>query len=111
MGTTLFHALDRRDAAVEDVHTLAPPPPVADDAPVDVHAYASGGAVAGGTFDAVMPRVAGMIDDELQQIDGLQSDATDLRPGAKKMLRAAEAQALLTQRKVNTCRPPLPTGD
>jgi hypothetical protein len=112
MSTTLFYTLDKRDAAVEDVHTLAPPaPPPADDARVHARAHASGGAVAGGTFDAVMPQVVGMIDDELQQIDGLQSDATDLRPGAKKILRAAEAQALITQRQVNTYWPPLPAGD
>jgi hypothetical protein len=112
MSTTLFYALDKRDAAVEDVHTLAPPaPPPADDARFQPHAHASGGAVAGGTFDAVMPQVVGMIDDELQQIDGLQSDATDLRPGATKILRAAEAQALITQRQVNTYWPPLPPGD
>jgi hypothetical protein len=48
-----------------------------------------------------------MIDDEIQQIDGLQSDATDLRPGGKKLLRDAEAQALLTQRKINTYWPPV----
>jgi hypothetical protein len=112
MSTTLFYALDKRDAAVEDVHTLAPPAPLpADDARFQPHAHASGGAVAGGTFDAVMPQLVGMIDDELQQIDGLQSDATDLRPGAKKILRAAEAQALITQRQVNTYWPPLPPGD
>jgi hypothetical protein len=112
MSTTLFYTLDKRDAAVEDVHTLAPPaPPPADDARFDPRAHASGGAVAGGTFGAVMPQVVGMIDDELAQIDGLQSDATDLRPGAKKILRAAEAQALITQRQVNTYWPPLPPGD
>jgi hypothetical protein len=112
MSSTLFYTLDKRDAAVEDVHTLAPPPPpVADDARFHVRAHASGGAVGGGTFEAVMPQVVGMIDDELQQIDGLQSDATDLRPGAKKILRAAEAQALITQRQVNTYWPPLPAGD
>jgi len=112
VSKTLFFALDKRDAAVEDVHTLAPPaPPPADDARFDPRAHVSGGAVAGGTFDAVMPQVVGMIDDELAQIDGLQSDATDLRPGAKKILRAAEAQALITQRQVNTYWPPLPPGD
>ena len=112
VSKTLFFALDKRDAAVEDVHTLAPPPPPpAGDARVDVHARASGGAVVGGAFDAAMPQVVGMIDDELQQIDGLQADATDLRPGAKKILRAAEVQALLTQKQVNTYWPPLPVGD
>ena len=29
VSTTLFYALDKRDVAVEDVHTLAPPPPPA----------------------------------------------------------------------------------
>jgi hypothetical protein len=112
MSTTLFYALDKRDAAVEVVHTLAPPaPPPADDARFHARAHASGGAVAGGTFDAVMPQVVGMIDDELQQIDALQSDATDLRPGAKKILRHAEAQALITQRQVNTYWPPAPPAD
>jgi hypothetical protein len=113
VNTTLFYALDKRDAAVEDVHTLAPPPPPppAGDSRAGVHARTSGGAVVGNGFDAVMPQVVGMIDDELQQIDGLQSDATDLRPGAKKILRTAEAHALLTQKQVNTYWPPLPPSD
>jgi len=115
MSTTLFFALDRRDAAIEDVHTLAPAPACASGgapacgsaAASHVRAQASGGAVAT-TFATIMPQVGMMIDDEIQQIDGLQSDATDLRPGAKKILRGAEAQALLTQRKINTYWPPVP---
>jgi hypothetical protein len=110
MSTTLFYALDKRDAAVEDVHTLAPPPPpAADDARMHVRAQASGGAVAS-TFDTIMAQVGLMIDDEIQQIDGLQSDATDLRPGAKKILRSAEVQAIFTQRKISTYWPPV-VGD
>jgi len=110
MSTTLFFALDRRDAAIEDVHTLEPPPPpAADDARVPVRAQASGGAVAS-TFGTIMPQVGMMIDDEIQQVDGLQSDATDLRPGAKKILRSAEVQAIFTQRKITTYWPPV-VGD
>jgi hypothetical protein len=58
-----------------------------------------------------MPQVVGMIDDELQQIDGLQTDATGPRPGAKQILRAAEVQTLLTQRQVNTYWPPVVPAD
>jgi len=120
MSSTLFYALDKRDAAIEDVHTLAPPSACASGGAVcssvpagrvrvQTRAHASGGAVAA-TFGSIMPTVSIMIDDELQQIDGLQSDAADLRPGAKKILRAAEVQALLSQRQITKYWPPV-VGD
>ena len=76
MSRTLFLSLDRRDRAINDVHTLAPPAP-----PEDLEAAAAQDADDAVTFDTVMPTLPVFLDDELQHIDGLQADATDLRPG------------------------------
>jgi hypothetical protein len=105
MSRTLFLSLDRRDLAIQDVHTLAPPVPAA----AKVRAHASGGAVVG-TFDTVMPGYIASLDDELQHIDGLQSDAPDLRPGGKRILTKARAQITGTENIVNTYWPPLPAA-
>ena len=105
MSRTLFFALDRRDAAIEDLHKLAPP--VADeDAFSPVRARISGDEE-GATFATAMPQVTAMLDDEMQQIDALQSDAVDLSPGGTQILRDAEAQILLTERKLNAYWPPV----
>jgi hypothetical protein len=110
LGATLTFALDGRDAAVADVHAL-PPDPSADDARVrgPVTAHAAGGAVVG-TFATVMPQVSSMLDDELQQITALKTEGA-LQPSAKKVLRAAQAQILLTKRQVDAYWPPTPTED
>jgi len=104
LSATLFFVLDRRDAAIEDVRALAPPA-ADDDALVLVHARASGDGEAV-TFDLAMPQVTAMLDDEMQQIDGLQSDAVDLSAGGRRTLGDAAAQILLTRRKVNSYWPP-----
>jgi hypothetical protein len=105
MSRTLFFALDRRDKAIQDVHTLAPPAP----APADRRAVAhtSGGAVVG-TFDTAMPGETVFLDDELQHIDGLQTDATDLRPGGQRILAKARTQISTTEGTINTLWPPVP---
>jgi hypothetical protein len=100
---TLTCALAGRDAAIEDVHALAPAP-AADDARVRAHAAGTEGVV---TFATVMPQVPPMLDDELQQIDALQADAGDLLPAGKRLLRAAEARIMLTERRVNAYWPPV----
>ncbi len=105
MSRTLFFVLDARDAAIEDVHDLAPP--VEDeDATAPLRARISGDEE-GATFATSMPQVTAMVEDELQQIDALQSDAVDLSPGGTKILRDAEAQILLTERKVDAYWPPV----
>lgn len=109
MSDTLFFVLDRRDAAIEDVRALAPPA-AQEDALVLVRARASGDEE-GDAFDTAMPQVASMLDDEMQQIDGLQSDAVDLSPGGETILRDAAAQILLTERRLNSYWPPVPADD
>jgi hypothetical protein len=94
MSTTLFWTLDARDKAVADVHALEPTP--------DPEALVS--------FATVMPTVPPTLDDEIQQIKGLQAGAKDLRPGGSKILRDALAQTLLTENTINTIWPPV-VGD
>jgi hypothetical protein len=106
LGTTLNFALDRRDAALQDIKTLAPPAPPAEDA--RVRAHVSGGAPVVTTFDTVMPNVVPQLDDELQAIEGLKSDATDLTAGGRKLLADASAQITKTKAFVNTTWPPVP---
>jgi hypothetical protein len=54
-----------------------------------------------------MPTVTPMLDDEMQQIKQLSTDATDLRPGGKKLLKDALVQTLLTENTINTYWPPV----
>jgi hypothetical protein len=94
MSTTIFWTLDARDKAVANAHAFEPA--------ADPEALSS--------FATVMPTVSPLLDDEIQQIKGLQSDAKDLRPGGVRVLRSALAQTLLTQNTINTYWPPI-TGD
>jgi hypothetical protein len=96
MSKTLFWTLDARDKAVSTVHSLEPP--------VDPEAEGGEDAV---TFGTVMPGMLAHLDDENQQIKGLQADATDLRPGGRSLLRLALAQNALTAQTVNTYWPPV----
>jgi hypothetical protein len=109
MHPTLSSALDRRDAAVEDVHALAPAPG-ADEARAAAGAHAAGGEVVN-TFDTVMPQVPAMLDDELQQIDALKTDADGMLPAGTRILKAAQAQILLTERQIDAYWPPVSDDD
>jgi len=112
ISRTLYLALDRRDAAIDDIRTLAPPTPAdADDARVHVRARASGGEAVPDGFDTVMPNVTGQLDDELQAIDGTQSEASDVTAGGRRVLKTAEAQVERTRRTVNAAWPPIPDDD
>jgi hypothetical protein len=102
MSRTLFLSLDRRDKAVADVHTLAPPPP--DDARLVASAAQEEGVP---TFDTAMPAYTMWLDDELQHIDGLTSDAPDLRPGGRRILTRARAQIAQTEAQINVFWPPV----
>jgi len=97
MSRTLFLSLDKRDRAVQDVHTLAPPVPP-EDAGLDAVIAQDEEAA---TFDLTMPTLTVFLDDELQHIDGLQSDATDLRPGGARILTKARTQIAATEAKIN----------
>lgn len=108
MSRTMFLSLDRRDKAIADVHTLAPPPPP-EDAAADAASVRAQAAQEEGealTFDLTMPTVPVFLDDELLHIDGLLSDATDLRPGGSRILTSARAQIAATEATVNSFWPP-----
>ena len=111
MSRTMFWTLDKRDKMVQEAHAFEPPAE-----PEDRPAQRSGtrqlrqdDETVG--FAALMPEVTQGIDDELQHIDGLQADATDLRPRGKTILRQAEAQTIFTERTINTLWPPAPPED
>jgi len=105
MSKTLFVTLNKRDKAIADVHTLAPPvPPEAEDASVRATvAQDEDDAV---TFDTTMPGLTLFLDDEIQHIDGLTADATDLRPGGTRILGKGRAQIVQTEATINTFWPP-----
>jgi hypothetical protein len=105
-STTIFAALNQRDAAVKYVHDHQPPaPPVGDSLGVG----ASGAPVAAG-WSGVMPTVAALVDDEIQQLDVLQKNAS-LSAGAKRIFGSAELQDTKTQRTITQWWPPVPLGD
>lgn len=104
LSRTLFLTLDRRDKAIADVKLLAPPvPPEAEDASVHAKAAQEEGAV---TFDVTMPGLILFLDDEIQHIDGLTTDATDLRPGGSRILAKGRAQIVQTEATINAAWPP-----
>jgi hypothetical protein len=96
MSTTLFWTLNARDKAIAAAHTLEPP----------VDPEAEGGEDAAATFATSMPLAIPSLDDEMQQIKGLQSDATDLRPGGQTILTRALAETQATENQINTLWPP-----
>jgi hypothetical protein len=97
MSKTLFWTLNARDRAITTAHSLEPP----------VDPEAEGGEDAAPTFAAAMPLALPSLDDEMQQIKALQSDAPDLRPGGKTILTRALAQTLATETTINTLWPPV----
>ena len=107
LSRTLFWTLDKRDVMVQDAKAFEPPP-AAEDARARQRTLKD--EVAPG-FAALMPTVTAGLDDEIQGIDGLRSDATDLRPRGKTILRAAESQIVLTEHTINTIWPPVPVDD
>jgi hypothetical protein len=104
LSTTLNYALNQRDQAIRDIVALAPP------APPD-EARASGGEPVVTTFETVMPDAVGQLDDELQAIDGLKSDATDLTAGGRRLLSAATTHIAKTRGVINRTWPPIPVED
>jgi hypothetical protein len=102
LSTTIFAALNGRDAAIAYIHSIEPPP-VAGDGRAPAR---TSGAPVGGTFATVMPNAASQVDDEILQLDGTLAAGTSL--GAARVLRAAELQAVKTQKTINTYWPALP---
>ena len=106
LSTTLYLTLDRRDRAIQDIKTLAPPLPPEEDL-----ARASQDEEAPVGFETVMPNTIGQFDDETQAIVATKSDATDLTAGGRRLLNAAELQIAATKRTVNTIWPPVVPED
>lgn len=120
LSKTLFWSLDKRDAMVTDAQAFEPPaeePDAAAAQKLEAAISSQGGArklmddPVGGSFAVLMPEVTGGLDDELQHIEGLQSDATDLNARGRQILRQGLTQILLTQRTINTIWPPAPVDD
>jgi hypothetical protein len=109
LALTLNFANDRRDGALNYILSVAPPPPPATED--RVRARKSQEEDAAPTFDVLMPTLIPDFDDELQGIEGLKSDATDLTAGGRRLLNAAEAQIQGSETFVNTHWPPVPTED
>jgi hypothetical protein len=107
VSTTIFAALDRRDAAIAYIHAI-PPPPAADAGFHRGKAHASGAPV-GSDFSTLMPGIIPDLDDELQQIKGLISGGA-LTTGEKRIMNLAQLQVFNTEQTVNTFWPPLPAA-
>lgn len=105
LSKTLYLTLDRRDRAIQDIFTLAPPVPPEDLARVSQE---EGEVV---TFDTVMPNTIAQFDDELQAIAGTEADAPDLTAGGRRLLDRASTQVTATKARVNTLWPPVPPED
>jgi len=101
LATTLNFTDDRRDGALSYILSIAPPAPPEEEGDEPVAS----------TFDTVMPNLIPQFDDELQGIEGLKSDATDLTAGGRRVLNAAENQISTSRAFVNTHWPPVPPED
>ena len=106
LRTTIRAAIRARDAAVEYIHSL-PPPPVAGDG--RVHANAGGTPVAAG-WDTLMQNLIPLLNDEIQHIEGTVSINTTLSTTVKSFLRSMRLRDIDTRDTVNQYWPPLP-GD
>jgi hypothetical protein len=105
LSTTIFAALNGRDAAIAYIHSIEPPP-VAGDGRAPAR---TSGAPVGGTWATVMPNAGSQVDDEILQLDGTIAATTST--GAARVLRAAELQAVKTQKTINQYWPTLPADD
>jgi len=108
LARTLNLANDRRDGALNYILSVAPPLPPEEDR---VRARKAQEEDAAPTFDTLMPTLIPQFDDELQGIEGLKGDATDLTAGGRRVLNAAEAQVERGKGFVNLHWPPVPPED
>jgi hypothetical protein len=93
VSTTMFAALDRRDASIAYIHGLPAPDPEAE---------LPEGTV---TWDLLMPGLIPDLDDELQDAAGLLEHGA-LTPGEKRIMTQADAQIVRTEGNVNLFWPP-----
>jgi hypothetical protein len=101
LSTTIFAALNDRDAAIAYFHAHDAPA-----APAGL-ARTSGAPIVAG-FGGVMPNAVPLLDDEIQQIEGTLK--AGVSAGAGKVLRAADAQDIKAKRTINRLWPPAPAG-
>src|SRR5919197_3330098 len=92
--TTLNTAIVLRNRLVKVIHQAAPPAPAGDGR---VHAHASDGPP---TFDAVMPGLTVLLDDELQQMQAAADD-TSIPADSKAILTSAIAADKQIENLVN----------
>jgi hypothetical protein len=107
VNTTIFAALDRRDAAIKFISQLPPPP--AADARVHANFRAHAADAVVPDFPTLMPGVAGDVGDEIQEIQGETANGAVV-PTGKKILKDALVQDVLTQNTINTLWPPVPAA-
>ena len=108
LSRTLFWTLDKRDAMVPTAQKYDVPPAPAEGRTASKNRSLKDGPPPG--FAGIMPEVTLGLDDEMQQIDGLRADATDLTTKGKAILRDAETQTIFTERNINTIWPPAPAA-
>jgi hypothetical protein len=106
LNSTVFAALNSRDAAITYIHSLPPPPAAA--AGIKAPAHASGTAIVAG-WDTTMQAILFDNDDELMQTDSLRAAGT-LSAARTRLLDLVEAQVSKTTRNVNRFWPPLPAA-
>ena len=109
VSTTMFATLNRRDRAIDYIHSRPVPPPPAEAGRLHVRARASDEDAAP-TFAALMPGILPDLDDELAQTKGLVRGGA-LTPGEKRIMGQARAQTLETKDQVNAWWPQLPADD
>jgi hypothetical protein len=112
LNTSLFTALNGRDQAIEAIHVndlaTTPPPPVED----KVIARAAQDDVVPVGWAATMPNLVGLLDDEIQQVNGtIAIGGAGLPLTAKHILQDALTQDTASENKLNTYWPPLPPAE
>ena len=97
-----------RNRLVKIIHQNEPPAPPAEDG--SVHAHASGGAVVGSPYAAIMPGLTLLIDVELQQMRATSKD-TSVPSASRDALSKAIAADKFIENRINQWWPPAPAGD
>jgi hypothetical protein len=104
LSTSIFAALNARDAAIAYIKSKDVAPPAGSGSV----GRAAGAPVAAG-WGSTMTQVVPHLDDELQQMDVVLGSITSTS-GAAKVLRSAEFQSSKSERTVNAYWPPVPSG-
>jgi hypothetical protein len=106
LNSTVFAALNSRDAAVAYIHSLPVPPAAA--AGSQGTAHASGTPIVAGWSTTMQP-ILFDTEDELMQVDGLRAGAS-VSATRTRLLDLVEAQVSRTERNINRYWPPLPAA-